>query len=106
MPSDYLSGLQVAHALGLGKEAAYALLTSHPTPFPVVRSGRRFRVLRADLEAYLTSGSRQATVDVEAVRAAVRETLVEIMDPIFLRPEFRPPLPMVDRRVQVNQRSA
>ncbi len=106
--SDYLSVAEVARELGLPTSAVYRMVRSRPSPFPVTMSGNRFRVLRADLDAYQREGTRQSTIDVDAIEAACERVFLRVIDPAFIRREFQPVriLPMPDTRVQVNTRRA
>jgi excisionase family DNA binding protein len=87
--NDYLTPTEVASELGLPKSAVYAMLHSTPTPFPVVKSGRNFRIARVDLERYIAEGARESTIDLDALRRVVREEIIATLDPAFLRHDLR-----------------
>lgn len=51
VPPDFLSLVQFAELLGIGKTTAYELAMRNELPIPVLRVGRQYRVSRKAYEA-------------------------------------------------------
>jgi hypothetical protein len=86
---EYLNAADVARELGLPVSAVYTLLHASPPPFPVLRTGRRYRVARADLEGYRRDGTREVAITADLIEAACERAVTRVIDPAFLKPELR-----------------
>jgi excisionase family DNA binding protein len=53
--TDFLSLVEFAHLLGIGKTTAYELAQRNELPVPVLRVGRQYRVSRKAYDALLSA---------------------------------------------------